>query len=216
MRNLLSIIAVAFVASYTSASLAADMASKAAPPALPWSLPPGAGAGSIWVAISAGYGNAILAAQRLRALRPVRASFNRIHFPANSPIGGVHVGFNWQWDPLVVGEEADWDWTNGHNTFCRGTDGAAPNSPVCADTTGNGFLAFTSKTEMARITPGAFGFRVGSYPGLRHRRLRLSGRVDSTLQANCPAACGILECRSSLLDGEFLQHTFWLGGRCRN
>src|SRR5262249_18449691 len=61
----------------------------------------------------------------------------------SSFVGGVHAGYNWQINQWLLGIEADWDWTNGKNSFCRQTDVL---SAACVDN-GFGFLTFTSETD---------------------------------------------------------------------
>ena len=104
-------------------------------------------------------------------------------------IGGIHAGYNWQMAQWVFGVEADWDWTNTKNGFCRQTD-AFGNPPPCADT-GRGFLTLNEKTQWLGSARGRLGyawdrFLVYGTGGAAW------GKIDTSINANCLVnGCGV-------------------------
>jgi outer membrane immunogenic protein len=95
-------------------------------------------------------------------------------------IGGIHAGYNWQMTQWVFGVEADFDWTNSRNRFCRQTD---INSDPCDDN-GDGFLTLSEKTEWLGSVRGRLGYawqRVMVY-GTGGAAW---GKVDTSINANC-------------------------------
>ena len=99
--------------------------------------------------------------------------------------GGVHAGYNWQVTRWVLGVEADWDWTDVRNSFCRQTDSK---SAPCADNN-RGFLTYSEKTEWLASVRGRLGFawdRVMLYA----TGGAAWGDVKTSINANCSDGCG--------------------------
>ena len=101
-------------------------------------------------------------------------------------IGGVHAGYNWQMTRWVLGVEADWDWTNTKNSFCRQTDNL---SAACTDN-GRGFLTLNGTAVWLDSARGRFGYA--------WNRFMIYGtggaawaKFESSINANClVAGCG--------------------------
>ena len=109
-------------------------------------------------------------------------------FRSASFIGGVHAGYNWQMSKWVLGIEADWDWTNPKNSFCRQTD---VQSLPCADAPpGRGFLTLNEKTQWLASARGRVGyawdrFMIYGTGGVAW------GKIDTSINANCVlGGCG--------------------------
>jgi outer membrane immunogenic protein len=103
-------------------------------------------------------------------------------------LGGVQVGYNWQFNPhWVLGVEADWDWTNSTYNFCRKTD---VDSTACTDN-GRGFETISSKTKWLATARGRLGvvwdrWMVYGTGGAAW------GSIDTNLALNCSGGgCGI-------------------------
>lgn len=95
-------------------------------------------------------------------------------------IGGIHAGYNWQMARWVFGVEADLDWTDSHNGFCRQT---SINSLPCSDND-FGFLTLNEKTEWLGSVRGRLGYA--------WERLMIYGtggaawgKIDTSINANC-------------------------------
>jgi outer membrane immunogenic protein len=104
---------------------------------------------------------------------------------SSAVIGGIHGGYNWQMAKWVFGVEADWDWTNTKNGFCRTTDILGL---PCADN-GRGFLTLNEKTEWLGSARGRLGYawdRVMIY-GTGGAAW---GKIDTSINANCQVGCG--------------------------
>jgi outer membrane immunogenic protein len=103
-------------------------------------------------------------------------------FADTSAIGGIQAGYNWQVTQWVLGVEADWDWTDTKNGFCRQTDFQAL---ACSDNS-FGFLTFKENTEWLGSERGRLGyawdrFMVYGTGGVAW------GRIDTSINANCLA-----------------------------
>lgn len=74
---------------------------------------------------------------------------------SSSFIGGGHIGYNWQFAPTwVLGIEADAQWLNAKNSFCRGLDS---NLTGCADV-GRGSATIESETKWLATVRGRLGY----------------------------------------------------------
>jgi outer membrane immunogenic protein len=74
---------------------------------------------------------------------------------SGSLIGGGHIGYNWQFAPTwVLGIEADAQWMNAKNNFCRGLDGTLTS---CIDTN-RGFATIESETKWLSTVRGRLGW----------------------------------------------------------
>ncbi len=74
---------------------------------------------------------------------------------SSSFIGGGHIGYNWQFAPTwVLGIEADAQWLNAKNSFCRGTD----LTPASCTDTGRGFATIESETKWLATVRGRLGY----------------------------------------------------------
>jgi outer membrane immunogenic protein len=101
-------------------------------------------------------------------------------------IGGVHVGYNWQISHWVFGAEADWDWTNTRNGFCRQTDNL---SAACTDN-GRGFLTLNGRTEWLDSARGRVGYTWDRFM-IYGTGGAAWAKFDSSITANCRlAGCG--------------------------
>jgi outer membrane immunogenic protein len=101
-------------------------------------------------------------------------------------IGGIQAGYDWQLNRLVLGVEADWDWTNTKTGFCRQTDaGSVP----CSDQ-GFGFLNLNSGSDWIATARGRLGFTWDRF--LIYGTGGVAwGKVDTTINANClVGGCG--------------------------
>jgi outer membrane immunogenic protein len=101
-------------------------------------------------------------------------------------IGGVHAGYNWQMTRWVFGVEADWDWTNAKNGFCRQTDNL---SAACTDN-GRGFLTLHGRTEWLNSARGRLGYAWDRFM-IYGAGGAAWAKFDSSINANClVAGCG--------------------------
>ena len=95
-------------------------------------------------------------------------------------IGGIHAGYNWQMTQWVFGVEADWDWTNARNGFCRPTDDLAT---PCADN-GRGVLTFNQKTEWLGSARARVGYAWDRFM-LYGTGGAAWGKIDTSINVNC-------------------------------
>jgi outer membrane immunogenic protein len=101
-------------------------------------------------------------------------------------IGGIHGGYNWQAAAWVFGLEADWDWTNTKNGFCRQTDAF---SLSCADNN-RGFLTLNEKTEWLGSARGRVGYAWDRFM-IYGTGGAAWGKIDTSINANClVGGCG--------------------------
>lgn len=76
---------------------------------------------------------------------------------SGSFIGGVHVGYNWQFAPSwLFGLEGDWQWTAAKYDFCRQTD---IGSLACSDNN-RGFANISGETRSISTIRGRLGVLV--------------------------------------------------------
>jgi outer membrane immunogenic protein len=101
-------------------------------------------------------------------------------------IGGLHAGYNWQMARWVFGVEADWDWTNAKNSFCRQT---SIDSLACVDNNA-GFLTLAEKTQWLGSARGRVGYTWDRFM-IYGTGGAAWGKIDSSINANClRAGCG--------------------------
>ncbi|WP_167561346.1 outer membrane protein [Bradyrhizobium sp. AS23.2] len=122
--------------------------------------------------------------------------------------GGVHAGYNWQVTRWVFGVEADWDWTDAKNSFCRQTD---TRSRPCTDLD-RGFLTYSEKTEWLASVRGRLGFawdRVMVYA----TGGAAWGDVKTSINANClNGGCGNANVRLNQTVNFSDTRTGWVAG----
>jgi outer membrane immunogenic protein len=192
MRRFLTLAAGSILAiAFSQIAFAADLPVKAPPAVAPTP------AAHNWTGFYLG-GNVGWARQRVDGTSDFTQPFPTTSTPlSESPsddsfIGGLQLGYNWQFAPhWVVGIEGDWQWTDPHYSFCRKTD-SFPAGSTCADAPPNnrGIVTVTSSTRWLTTLRGRLGwtwdrfFIYGTGGGAW-------GKVDTTLTASCSVGgCG--------------------------
>lgn len=106
---------------------------------------------------------------------------------SSSFIGGGHIGYNWQFAPTwVLGIEADAQWLNAKNNFCRGLDF---NLTGCTDT-GRGFGTIESETKWLATVRGRLGYTFDRFMVYGTGGVAF-GEVKTNVGFNClVAGCG--------------------------
>ena len=70
------------------------------------------------------------------------APLSAYSYRVSGPLAGLFAGANYQWNRIVVGAEADWQWSSLTGTIkClrrSGTPGAFPTGPFTVSTTATG------------------------------------------------------------------------------
>ena len=107
---------------------------------------------------------------------------------SSSFIGGGHIGYNWQFAPTwVLGIEADAQWLNAKNSFCRGLDS---NLLGCADT-GRGFGTIESETKWLATVRGRLGYTFDRFMVYGTGGVAF-GEVNTNVGFNClVAGCAV-------------------------
>jgi outer membrane immunogenic protein len=110
---------------------------------------------------------------------------------ANSAVGGIQAGYNWQISNWVLGLEADYDWAKTSAHFCRQTDIA---SLPCSEN-GFGFLNLSGSVDWVSTVRGRLGvtwdrFLIYGTGGVAF------GKVDTSINATCEVLGG---CGSSFI-----------------
>lgn len=123
-------------------------------------------------------------------------------------VGGVHAGYNWQMSQLVVGVEADIDWTNVKRSFCRQTD---IQSLACADVF-RGFLTFTEKAEWIGSARGRLGYAFDRFLVYGTGGAAF-GKLDTTISASClVGGCGGTSTLQSVAGSFSNNRVGWVAG----
>jgi outer membrane immunogenic protein len=111
---------------------------------------------------------------------PLNNSFSDMRF-----LGGVQIGYNWQFAPMwVVGVEGDWDWTDTRYFFCRQTVvGGAPCQELGAGFN-VGFEKISSRTDWLATVRGRLGVPFGDWLFYGTGGAAW-GRINTTLTLSC-------------------------------
>jgi len=164
MRKLPIVIAAMTTVAFTQIATAADMPTKAAPapvvaPAPSWTgFYIGANVGGAWTNGAnntfADPGNAAFASCGPCTIPYQNESLSGGR--ASSVIGGVHLGYNWQFTPLaLIGIEGDFSWTDLHNSIGAPlfSDSGLPSGVVLGSS-----LSFATRVNWLATVRGRLGW----------------------------------------------------------
>ncbi|MGL5167993.1 MAG: outer membrane protein [Afipia sp.] len=127
----------------------------------------------------------------------------------SSFIGGGHIGYNWQFAPTwVLGIEADAQWLNAKNSFCRGLD---DNLTGCVDT-GRGFATIESETKWLATVRGRLGWTFDRFMVYGTGGVAF-GEVRTNVGFNClVAGCANSGTEIATSGSASNTHTGWVAG----